>query len=215
MKYGRTYHLPFSKGATSDDRIATNSDNLIGREIVITEKLDGSNTAITKDGVFGRSHADYTKNPWDVKTWELWNRINRDINDGVYLFGEGMYAIHSIEYSKLTSPFYLFGVRDNNIWVTWDEVEEYSYLLDIPTAPVLFRGVVNSFNELKTLVEDLTKKSSNLGGELEGVVVRSAGIFHNDDFGDNVQKWVRENHVQTDIHWQKNWKPAKINYEWK
>lgn len=62
-KYPRTYHFNFSPGATNDDRIADSLSNLIGQEIVITEKLDGSNTAITKDGVYGRSHADFTKNP--------------------------------------------------------------------------------------------------------------------------------------------------------
>ena len=40
-KYNRSFHLNFSPGATSDDKIADNINNLIGREIVITEKLDG------------------------------------------------------------------------------------------------------------------------------------------------------------------------------
>lgn len=26
-------------------------------------------------------------------------------------------------------------------------------------------------------------------------------------------KWVRKGHVQTDEHWTRNWKKAKINYQ--
>ena len=152
------------------------------------------------------------RNPWDVRNWEIYHRIKNDIEDGLYLFGEGMYAIHSIEYTNLESYFYIFGVRDNDIWIPWQSVEEYSYLLDIPTVPVLFKGKVNTEKELKELVENLVSKQSKLGGEIEGVVVRNAGMFHNDDFKDNVMKWVRKDHVTTDEHWTRNWKKSKLKY---
>lgn len=209
-KYARSFHLPWSLGTTSDDRISKSVDSLIGINIVITEKLDGSNTAFTKNGVYGRSHVEFTRNPWDIKSWDIWNRISRNIDEDVYIFGEGMYGIHSIEYSNLKSYFYIFGVRDNNIWISWDQVEEYSYLLDIPTVPVLFKGVVSSEKELKDLTESLSKEPSALGGLREGIVVRNADIFHNDDFSDNLMKWVRKGHVQTDQHWTRDWKKAKI-----
>ena len=125
-KYARSFHLPWSLGTTSDDRISKSVDSLIGINIVITEKLDGSNTAFTKNGVYGRSHVEFTRNPWDIKSWDIWNRISRNIDEDVYIFGEGMYGIHSIEYSNLKSYFYIFGVRDNNIWISWDQVEEYT-----------------------------------------------------------------------------------------
>ena len=44
-KYNRTYHFPWSQGATNDDKIATDMSRLIGNPIVITEKMDGSNTS--------------------------------------------------------------------------------------------------------------------------------------------------------------------------
>lgn len=209
-KYPRTYHFPFSAGVTNDDRVADTMSNLIGQEIVITEKLDGSNASLTKNGVFGRSHADFSRNPWDREMWIIHARIKFDIPEDVYLFGENMEGIHSISYSNLTSYFYIFGMRDNNIWVPWEKVEEYAYLLDIPTVPVLFKGIVNSEKELKQLVEKLSKEPSELGGQREGVVARVAGMFHNDDFPTHVLKWVRKEHVQTDEHWTRNWKKAKL-----
>jgi ATP-dependent RNA circularization protein (DNA/RNA ligase family) len=185
--------------------------NLIRQEIVITEKLDGENCGMTDDGVYARSHAAFTTSPWSREVRALHKLIVEDeLGDGVYLFGENMEGIHSIEYTNLTSYFYIFGMRDNNIWVPWEKVEEYSYLFDIPTVPVLFKGIVNSEKELKSLVEKLSKEPSELGGVREGIVARVAGMFHNDDFSTNVLKWVRKDHVTTDEHWTRNWKKAKL-----
>lgn len=212
-KYPRTPHFFFSKGATNDDRIAHNSENLIGTPIVITEKLDGSNASLTKGGVFARSHGAYSENPWDQQMWNIHARIEKDIPQDTFIFGENMEGIHSIEYSNLRSYFYMFGVRENNIWVTWEKVEEWAYLLDIPMVPILFKGQLNTEKELQELVEELVSQPSEAGGEREGVVVRNAGTFHNDHFYDNVRKWVRADHVQTDNHWTRNWKRATIKYD--
>jgi ATP-dependent RNA circularization protein (DNA/RNA ligase family) len=210
-KYNRTYHLNWSPGATSDDKISDDISNLIGSEIVITEKLDGENTGMVNDGVFARSHATFTTSNWSREVRKLHDiKVRGNLDDDVYLFGENMEGIHSIEYTNLKSYFYLFGVRDNNIWIPWEHVEEYAYLLGLETVPVLFKGVVESEKELKEIVDDLVSKPSELGGEREGIVVRNAGLFHNDHFKDNVAKWVRKDHVQTDQHWSRNWRKAKI-----
>jgi len=210
-KYNRTYHLNWSPGSTSDDKISNSVNSLLGKQIVITEKLDGENTGMTDDGVYARSHAAFTISPWSREVRLLHKLVVEDeLGDGVYLFGENMEGIHSIEYTNLTSYFYIFGMRDNNVWVPWEKVEEYSYLLDIPTVPVLFKGVVNTQKELKDLTEKLASQPSELGGIREGIVVRNADHFHNDDFAENVMKWVRKDHVQTTNHWTRDWKKAKI-----
>ena len=210
-KYNRTYHLPWSPGSTNDDRISDNVELLLGTEIVITEKLDGENCGMTDEGVYARSHATFTTSAWSREVRQLHKlSVEDELGDGVFLFGENMEGIHSIEYTNLESYFYIFGIRDNDIWIPWEKVEEYSYLLDIPTVPVLFKGVVNSAKELQQIVEDLVSKPSELGGQREGIVVRTAGMFHNDDFADNVMKWVRKDHVSTDVHWTRNWKKSEI-----
>lgn len=210
-KYPRTYHLPKSPGATSDDKISNSVSSIIGIEVVITEKLDGSNASITKNGIYARSHIDYSRNPWDKEMWNIYHRIGNDIDDDVYLFGENMEGIHSIEYTNLKSYFYMFGVRDNNIWIPWENVEEYSYLLDIPTVPVLFKGIINTEKELYNLIDKFMKEPSLVGGIKEGVVIRNSGLFHNDFFSENVMKWVRKGHVQTDEHWTRNWRRSNLN----
>lgn len=212
-KYGRTYHLPWSPGTTSDDRISKSVESLLGIDIVVTEKLDGENCGMTDGGVYARSHATFTTSAWSREVRALHKQeIENSLGEGVFLFGENMEGIHSIEYLNLTSYFYIFGVRDNGIWIPWSKVEEYSYLLDLPTVPVLFRGKVETEKELKDLTEDLVSQPSALGGNREGIVVRNAGEFSNEDFGTNVMKWVRKNHVKTDTHWSRNWVKSKIKY---
>lgn len=213
-KYPRTYHFDFSPGTTSDDRIARNFENIIGRPIVITEKLDGENNSMISDGVYARSHTDFTISPWSAKVRELHSILKHSISKDLYIFGEAMSATHSIEYEELTSHFYMFGARYKGLWSAWEEVEEYAYLLDLPTVPVLFKGTVNSYKELKELIEDLVSQKSALGGIREGVVARVAKQFNDDAFSTCVFKWVRKDHVQTDEHWTKHWKWANITQKY-
>ena len=105
MKYPRTFHFPFSPGATSDDKISDDVSELIGQEIVILEKLDGENTNFVKDGVYARSHASFTISPWSHEVRMMYSMIRNDIYDNLSLFGENMEGIHSIEYLNLESFF--------------------------------------------------------------------------------------------------------------
>ena len=198
-KYNRSNHLFFfSPNLQNDDRKADSIFPLLNREIIISEKLDGSNTCFTKDFCFGRSHAAPTNNPWDVKVRELHSILKHSISEGMWLFGEGMEAIHSITYSNLTSVFYLFNIKYENKWLSWQEVEDYAYLLDIPTVPVLYKGIFKTEKELKDTIIKLAEQPSELGGEREGIVIRVADEFDNDNFSTYLQKFVRANHVRTD-----------------
>ena len=211
-KYPRTMHFLWSPGTTSDDRFAYYISKLIGTPIVITEKLDGENNSMTSNGVYARSHVDFTVSPWSAKVRELHSVLKSSISEDLYIFGEAMSAIHSIEYTHLTSHFYMFGARYKGVWSSWDEVEDYAFLLDLPTVPALFKGIVNSEKELRELTEELVKQESALGGSREGIVCRVQREFNDEEFESCVVKWVRKGHVQTDSHWTKNWKWGKVNY---
>lgn len=105
-KYGRTYHYPFSPGTTSDDRINhTYWEDIQQIETLIhTEKLDGENNCLSRYGVFARSHAAPTTSPWTRELRERWELMKNDLGD-IEIFGENLYAIHSIEYRKLETHF--------------------------------------------------------------------------------------------------------------
>ena len=216
-KYPRTFHLPFSPGTTSDDRIARDIDALFREPVVITEKLDGENTCINRFGVFARSHGAPTRNPWATYLWDRWNVLKTMLGD-LEIFGESLYAVHSIEYTGLQAHFYVFAIRDNARWLSWDEVEFYAGLIDLPTVPVLFRGMIEA-DALEPLVLRLVREPSFLSdpdlgaSEREGVVARVARELTDEEFDTHVFKWVRKGHVRTTEHWTRNWRRAPLNSE--
>ena len=218
-KYPRTRYLPWSPKSSikSDDKVMTDEDvnNFIGKLIAITRKYDGENNAMTNKDVFARSHANPTRHEWNRNLWDPVNGLHRLVKDYIgddeIIYGENMMGIHSIEYTKLKSYYYLFAVRNSERWYSWDEVKEFSEILNIPHVPELFKGTINLVNDLKKLIDYSMKMPSEIGGENEGVVIRIADSFPLNDFKYNVCKWVRPNHVQTKEHWTRNWKRAKLN----
>lgn len=210
-KYSRTYHFPFSPGTTSDDRINSDWKTILDKQLVMTEKLDGENNCLKASGVYARSHAAPTINPWAKNMQDVWQKVKNDLND-LEFFGENLYGIHSIEYEKIEHYYYVFAIRDGDVWLGWEEVCFYANALDLPTVPVIEKGIFTEAKVKKSIDENL-KKGSRLGGECEGFVFRNANAFLVNDFKNNVLKYVRKNHVKTDQHWTRNWKRAKLWFE--
>ncbi|GAA4843575.1 RNA ligase family protein [Algivirga pacifica] len=210
-KYNRTYHFPFSPGTTSDDKILKDWTGILQYPLVMTEKLDGENTCLKKSGVYARSHAAPTRNPWAKNMWAIWDQVNHQLDD-LEIFGENLYGIHSIEYTHLPSHFFVFAIREGDLWFSWEEVMFYAQLMDLPTVPVIYQGKFLE-NQIENMIAEEMQKGSQLGGECEGFVFRNANAFHTDDFKRNVLKYVRPNHVTTDEHWTKNWKRARLQHE--
>ncbi|MFJ2896373.1 RNA ligase family protein [Streptomyces sp. NPDC087218] len=192
--YPRTAHLPWSPGATSDDVRIADLSGLAGREVVVTEKLDGENTTLYPDGLHARSldSAHHPSRGW-VKA--LQGRIGARIPAGRRICGENMFARHSLPYDGLESYFYGFSVWDGERCLDWDRTVAFLRDLGIPVPPVLWRGVFDARAEktLRALRPDT--------GRQEGYVVRPADGFDAPDFGRLVAKWVRPGHVRTDTHW--------------
>lgn len=136
-KYCRSLHAQISLGTTSDDRFMPNGYVKAFAEmegLILTEKLDGQNNCFNEYGVFARSHTSPTRHPWDKPLIRRWELIKDDLGD-LEIFGENMYGIHSIAYHRLESFFYVFAIRENDRWLSWEEVQFYAALLDFPTVP--------------------------------------------------------------------------------
>jgi hypothetical protein len=202
-KYPRTFHLPWSPGGTSDDKRMADVSALVGAEIVITEKCDGSNLTYTRKSVFSRSHAGPPAHPSFDLAKATHARIAHLLSEDLSVFCEYCYAVHSISYEGLPAYSLVFGVRDDaaGLWWDWDMVATQAADLGLPTVPVLFRGKVGSEAELRALTDRLSREPSTFGGAREGVVVRVAAQFPDEAFGQRIGKWVRKGHVQTDEHW--------------
>ena len=217
MKYPRTYHLPYSPGATKDDKKLQDGwfINYVGEEIVITAKLDGENIHMTQKDCYARSDGAPTRSPWSRNIWDpqegLYWKIKSLIGPNETIFGENLYGEHSIHYNKLTDYFHLFAANDGVNWYSWDDVKMLADIMNIPHVPELWRGIVYKENDLQKLVEKYVHESEWYGDIREGVVVRLTKSFPIEDFSKYVCKWVRPNHVTTDEHWTKNWKKAELN----
>lgn len=223
-KYGRTYHYPFSPGTSSDDRInkAYWDDIRQLSAVIHTEKLDGENNCLSKYGVFARSHATPTVSPWTAFLRERWSLIKRDLGN-YEIFGENLYAIHSIEYLRLESHYFVFGVREEDRWLSWEETEFIAAAFDLPVVPVLQECTVFADKPaFESNVLELVKGPGTFGtvnpqnGEpctMEGVVTRNKYEYGVDAFQQNVFKYVRKGHVKTDEHWTRNWKRAPLKFE--
>ena len=211
-KYPRTMHLPWSPGASKDDRIASDVSTLLNVPIVISEKLDGSNVSLERNGCFARTHAGAPTHASFDSFKALHASIKYSIEDKVQLFGEWCYALHSIGYTDLPNYLLLFGVRyldndgiDKHRWGSWSAIESWAGDIGVASVPLLWTGKVSSEKELKRLTEMLASQPSACGGyysKREGIVVRVATSFADKDFSKSVMKWVRKDHVQTTDHWK-------------
>jgi len=193
-KYPRTYHVPWSEGSTSDDKMLNSLSQYEEREVVVTEKMDGENTTMYPGHFHARS-LDSNNHPSRNYVKGLWVGIRHEIPEGWRRCGENLYAQHSIKYDSLPSYFMVFSIwNDKNICLSWKETKEYAAILGLETVPELFAGTYDE-SVVRRLVIDLDL------GKQEGIVLRSAGEFEFSEFSSNVAKWVRKNHVQTDEHW--------------
>lgn len=202
-KYPRTGHFPFSPGMTNDDRVIPDIETLLNRELVATEKLDGSNCCLEREGVYARSHSGPPAHPsfnW-LKAYHA--EIRNQLEPGLQFFGEYCYAVHSIQYDALPAYFFLFGIRDkvSRQWWDFDTLSDAARILDMETAPVLWRGTFATRASLERAVVSSTTFDSIFGGPREGLVVRWTAGFSEEEFDGAVAKWVRADHVQTDDHW--------------
>lgn len=206
FKYPRTPHLPWSAGVTRDDRIISSTDELNSRELIVTEKLDGSNVCVTRESVFSRGgDANHGSFDW-LKGWHA--GIRHLLTNDVYYYAEYCFAVHSITYWGLDHYVNLFAIRSEydpgygDVWWPWKSVSQVANSLSIPTVPVLRKYGPNSIVQVKKDTEFISKEHSVYGGFREGFVVRYPGYIRVEQFDTLVAKWVRAGHVQTDEHWK-------------
>lgn len=201
-KYPRTPHLPCSPGAGSDDKVLGSVDHLLNIPVVLTEKMDGSNLCMTRHAVFARSHNGPPTHPSFDFAKQLHGELRHAIPDGFSVFGEYLYAVHSIVYSDLPGHFLVFGVREDTTgkWWSWEMVKQMAEELRLPTVPYMATKMFRRADDFETVCKALTTDhASSCGETTEGVVLRVAEEYT--DPSVSVAKYVRANHVQTTEHW--------------
>ena len=192
-KYPKTPHLPWSETIGADDKKLKDDSQFCGRRVVITEKMDGENTIIYRDGYHARSidsvHRGY--HSWLLAHLPQFQYL---LNKNERICREYLYAKHSIYYNNLADYFLGFSIWTNNICWSWeDSIKEFNRL-NLALVPIIYIGEYNRDIMLQSAKEVIAE-----GGE--GIVVRNADSFTLNEFPHNIAKYVRPNHVQTDEHW--------------
>lgn len=153
-----------------------------GDEIVIYEKVDGSNASFAQDtGVdkvrrFSRK-LELTEE-WGLNGFVEWTIDNIDgqaLLPDVLYFGEWT-APHKVRYAtEFTRTFFLFDLYDTKAkkYLPYETVETEAKRLGLKLAPVLYRGKFISFEHLMSFVGK-TELGGNVGGNPggEGIVVK-------------------------------------------
>jgi len=196
VKYPRTLHLPWSPGATDDDRIHTDLTGFVGEDVVVTEKMDGENATLYRDYFHARS-VDSPSHPSQSWVRALQARIGYQIPSGWRVCGENLFAKHTISYPNLPSFLMVFSIwNERNRCLGWDETVNWSRLLELETVPVLYRGVWD-----EKLVRRWDIKPAEK--EREGYVVRPTREFGLAEFRRVVGKYVRAGHTESSHGWKR------------
>jgi len=209
-KYPHTPYLHFSPTIESIDeynretKLIFNKDNFKNKTFVATTKLDGESCSMYRNYIHARS-LDSRHHESRSYVKQLHNRVHFIIPEGWRICGENLYAVHSIKYTDLEDYFLVFSIWDeNNNCLTWENTVMYSKRLGLKTVPVIrpFLNVeYDENNYFKIDDPDNLTVDKNLLASQEGFVIRNVESFNYNDFSNNLAKWVRPNHIQTDQHW--------------
>jgi hypothetical protein len=196
VRYPRTYHLPWSPGATDDDRVLEDVTGFADKEVVVTVKMDGEQTTMYSDYIHARS-IDWSRHPSRSWVANLHAQVGWKIPPGWRVCGENLFACHSIHYHHLQDYFLVFSIwNEQNVCLSWPETVEWTELLELKTVPVLYAGIWD-----EQCARQLFRPEWG-GDTMEGYVVRLAGAFGYGQFRRAVAKYVRAGHDQTRPHWR-------------
>lgn len=202
-KYPSTSYLDISPNQHGgNDVIETSS--FFGFPAVVTLKMDGSNVVLRHDSMGARNGDTAHHRSFDMLK-AIHAGIRKRIHPSLEIFCEWLYARHSIHYTGgIALPSYLMviGVYDveYRVWLSWTDTVRWANLIGYPTVPVLRVTAPVEQHRIYAHLQDDIDFAMRHGHE--GIVVRNAYAFHYGQFGRFVGKYVRENHVQTDDHWQ-------------
>ncbi|QDV52263.1 RNA ligase family protein [Gimesia fumaroli] len=193
VKYPRTPHLFGSTGTADDKRLgAQESERFIADpSLIVEEKIDGTNVGLhfSQSGELVLQCRGHLINEgmhpqYDLfKQWAVVKRsdLERMLEDRFILFGEWVYARHSIHYRSLPHYFFEFDIYDKiqQVFLSLPRRLELLAGTGIETVPVIHQGAITR-KTLETLIGDsafdsafenpMTNRTDSL---MEGVYLRT------------------------------------------
>ncbi|HBN76336.1 MAG TPA: DNA ligase [Planctomycetaceae bacterium] len=220
-KYPRTPHLFGSKG-TDDDKHLNEADSLrflADESLIVEEKIDGTNVGIhfqdSGEMVLqcrGHLITEGMHPQYDLfKQWAAVKRnvLEQQLENRFIIFGEWVYARHSVFYRKLTHYFFEFDIYDKQQQLFLDLQQRLDIIngTGIETVPIVHSGSLNR-GDLEELISPsrfdsqfdnpVTNQTDNL---MEGLYLRT----ESEGAVSRRAKFVRSEFVEKikqSTHWQ-------------
>ncbi len=188
--YGSIGHIPNSRMGSGDHSIEENQAAIatrklvknkqgVAREIIIQEKLDGSNVGIAKVGgrLIPLSRAGYSadSSPFEqhqaFHRWIMQQQERFDfIEEGERLVGEWLMQAHSTRYELKHEPFVAFDLMKEDRRLPYDEFLQRIHAANIVTPYLVHRGEAMSEIEVMEKLGKFGKHGAI--DEIEGAVWR-------------------------------------------
>lgn len=239
QKYPRTQHIRGSRLQDGDENLeAMPFEKLKGHYLAVEEKADGGNSGISFDNegnllLQSRGHfltGGYRERHFNLlKTWanKHMDMLFNILEDKRIMYGEWMFALHSVFYDNLPHYFLEFDIMEKETGVFLSTTERRKLIGSAPivSVPVLWEGQVKSLDHLVSLVQPSLYKSSEWKDRLRRVAEEreldveqvmknvnqsslSEGLYIKDELDGKVigrYKYVRPDFVQTitdsGTHW--------------
>lgn len=213
--------IPFDKDQRKIKRYAIEKDlkDLLSCEVVIDEKFDGSIVSFAREGknivTYGRRNEimrngilkDRNKAYRHLDNWYWEHEENlRRIPNGYTIFGEWLYAKHTVFYNKLPDYWLLFDIFDGKEFIflndDWSDVMEE---IDLWGAPRLELGWF-TIDNLKRIAQ---REKSIYGDRIEGFVVKNYEKqifmkFVNREFDIDLEEnehWLKKPLERNELNW--------------
>ncbi len=165
-KYPRTPHIEGSRLQPGDEDLSQIPfEAIAGRHLIIEEKCDGANSALSfgEDGeLLLQSRGHYMTGGYRERHFNLmkqWATVHRDVfyellGKRYIMYGEWMYAKHTVFYDALPHYFLEFDILDRETGIFLDTATRRKMLEGMPvvSVPVLADGVFSSKEKLLELL---------------------------------------------------------------
>lgn len=239
IKYPRTPHIEGSRLQTGDeDMLRRRFSEIQGRHVVLEEKIDGANSAIsfTEDGELRlQSRGHFLTGGARERHYDLlkqWAAVHRDrlyqvLGSRYVMYGEWMYAKHSIYYDLLPNFFMEFDILDRETDRFLDTPSRRALTCNLPVSScrVLADRQFSSMEEILNYLGDsvyisachianLREDAERLGLDADRICRETdasrtmEGLYIKIEEGGEVvdrMKYVRDSFLQTVEESQQHW----------
>lgn len=168
IKYPRTPHIQGSRLQPGDEDLRQRRfSEIAGRNVVLEEKIDGANSAIsfTDDGQLRlQSRGHFLTGGAREKHYDLlkqWAAVHKDrfhyvLGSRYVMYGEWMYAKHSIYYDLLPAYFMEFDILDRETDRFLDTTSRHELIRSLPVSscPVLAAGKFSNMDDILKYLGD-------------------------------------------------------------